>query len=52
VLYLILDFDMVEKGDAMGAPEQESWRAAFALTARLVLIYVELLRIIAILRGD
>jgi uncharacterized YccA/Bax inhibitor family protein len=52
VLYLILDFDMVERGVAMGAPEQESWRAAFALTATLVLIYVELLRIIAILRGD
>jgi uncharacterized YccA/Bax inhibitor family protein len=52
VLYLILDFDMVEQGVAVGAPEQESWRAAFALTAALVLIYVELLRILAILRGD
>jgi uncharacterized YccA/Bax inhibitor family protein len=52
VLYLILDFDMVEKGVAMGAPERESWRAAFALTAALVLIYIELLRIFAILRGD
>ncbi len=52
VLYLILDFDMVEKGIAAGAPEVESWRAAFALTAALVLIYVELLRILAILRGE
>jgi uncharacterized YccA/Bax inhibitor family protein len=52
VLYLILDFDMVEQGVAMGAPERESWRAAFALTAALVLIYIELLRILAILRGD
>jgi uncharacterized YccA/Bax inhibitor family protein len=33
---------------AAGAPDQESWRAAFALTAALVLIYVELLRILAI----
>ncbi len=52
VLYLILDFDMVERGIAAGAPERESWRAAFALTAALVLIYIELLRILAILRGD
>jgi uncharacterized YccA/Bax inhibitor family protein len=52
VLYLILDFDMVEHGIAAGAPEAESWRAAFALTAALVLIYIELLRILAILRGD
>jgi uncharacterized YccA/Bax inhibitor family protein len=52
VFYLILDFDMVEQGVRMGAPEQESWRAAFALTATLIFIYIELLRIIAILRGD
>jgi uncharacterized YccA/Bax inhibitor family protein len=50
--YLILDFNMIEQGIAVGAPESESWRAAFALTASLVLIYVELLRILAILRGD
>jgi len=48
VLYLILDFDMIEKGVAAGAPERESWRAAFALTATLVLIYIELIRILAI----
>jgi uncharacterized YccA/Bax inhibitor family protein len=52
VFYLILDFDMVEQGVRMGAPEQESWRAAFGLTATLIFIYIELLRIIAILRGD
>jgi uncharacterized YccA/Bax inhibitor family protein len=48
VAYLIADFDMIERGIAAGAPEHESWRAAFALTAALVLIYVELLRILAI----
>ncbi|MBA2560837.1 MAG: Bax inhibitor-1/YccA family protein [Propionibacteriales bacterium] len=52
IFYLILDFDMIEQGVAAGAPEQESWRAAFALTAALILIYVELLRILAIMRGD
>jgi uncharacterized YccA/Bax inhibitor family protein len=48
VLYLVADFDMIERGVASGAPDQESWRAAFALTAALVLIYVELIRILAI----
>ena len=52
IFYLILDFDMVEQGVRAGAPERESWRAAFALTATLIFIYIELLRIIAILRGD
>ncbi|MGI8576913.1 MAG: Bax inhibitor-1/YccA family protein [Nocardioidaceae bacterium] len=51
VLYLILDFDMVERGVAAGALESESWRAAFALTAALILIYVEILRILAIFRN-
>jgi uncharacterized YccA/Bax inhibitor family protein len=52
IFFLILDFDMVEQGIAVGAPESESWRAAFGLTATLIFIYIELLRIIAILRGD
>jgi uncharacterized YccA/Bax inhibitor family protein len=52
IFYLILDFDLVEQGVRVGAPEQESWRAAFALTATLIFIYIELLRILAILRGD
>jgi uncharacterized YccA/Bax inhibitor family protein len=52
IFYLILDFDMVERGIAAGAPESESWRAAFALTATLIFIYIEMLRILAILRGD
>ncbi len=52
VLFLILDFDMVERGIAAGLPEVESWRAAFGLTATIVFIYIEILRILAILRGD
>jgi len=52
VLFLILDFDMVERGIAAGVPERESWRAAFGLTATIVFIYIEILRILAILRGD
>jgi uncharacterized YccA/Bax inhibitor family protein len=52
VFMLILDFDFVENGVAAGLPERESWRAAFALTVSLVWIYTNLLRILAILRGD
>jgi uncharacterized YccA/Bax inhibitor family protein len=52
VLMLILDFDFVERGIAAGLPESESWRAAFGLTVTIVWIYIELLRILAILRGQ
>ena len=52
VLMLIMDFDYVERGVAAGIPERESWRAAFGLTVTLVWLYIELLRILAILRGD
>lgn len=52
VLMLILDFDYVEQGVAAGLPENESWRAAFGLTVTIVWLYVEILRILAILRGD
>jgi uncharacterized YccA/Bax inhibitor family protein len=52
VFMLILDFDFVERGVAAGLPEVESWRAAFGLTVTLVWIYINMLRVLAILRGD
>jgi uncharacterized YccA/Bax inhibitor family protein len=52
VLMLILDFDFVERGVAAGLPERESWRAAFGLTVTIIWIYIELLRLLAILRGE
>jgi uncharacterized YccA/Bax inhibitor family protein len=51
-LFLTLDFDEIERGIRAGAPEPEAWRAAFGLMVTLVWLYVELLRLIAILRGD
>jgi uncharacterized YccA/Bax inhibitor family protein len=48
VFMLILDFDFVEQGVANRIPEQESWRAAFAMTVSLVWIYTNLLRLLAI----
>ncbi|QKW06892.1 Bax inhibitor-1/YccA family protein [Streptomyces sp. NA04227] len=50
--FLALDFKQVEDGIAYGAPREESWMAAFGLTMTLVWIYMEFLRIIAILQGD
>ncbi|MGW7453717.1 Bax inhibitor-1/YccA family protein [Streptomyces sp. NPDC054787] len=50
--FLALDFKQVEDGIAYGAPREESWLAAFALTMTLVWIYVEMLRIFQILSGD
>ena len=52
VFMLILDFDFVERGVEAGLPEREAWRAAFGLTVTLVWLYIELLRILAILRGS
>jgi uncharacterized YccA/Bax inhibitor family protein len=52
ILMLILDFDFVERGIAARLPEVESWRAAFGLTVTIIWIYIELLRILAILRGN
>jgi uncharacterized YccA/Bax inhibitor family protein len=48
--FLSLDFKQVEDGIRYGAPQQESWLAAFGLTMSLVWIYLELLRLISILR--
>ncbi|WP_431034298.1 Bax inhibitor-1/YccA family protein [Streptomyces sp. P6-2-1] len=51
-LFLALDFKQVEDGIRYGAPKQESWLAAFGLTLTLVWIYMEFLRLIAILQGN
>ncbi|MFG3260374.1 Bax inhibitor-1/YccA family protein [Streptomyces sp. NPDC048172] len=51
-LFLALDFKQVEDGIAYGAPREEAWMAAFGLTLTLVWIYLEFLRLIAILQGD
>jgi uncharacterized YccA/Bax inhibitor family protein len=50
--FLALDFDQVERGVREGVPEREAWRAAFGLTVTLVWLYMEILRVLAILRGD
>ncbi len=49
---LVLDFDMVEKGAQQGLPERYGWFAAFAIMVTLVWLYIEILRLLSILRGD
>ena len=48
---LIMDFTSIEAGVRAGAPERFSWTAAFGLTVTLVWLYVEIIRLLAILRG-
>lgn len=48
---LVLDFDMIERSIAAGLPEKEAWRMAFGLVVTLVWLYLELLRLLAILQG-
>ena len=50
--FLVLDFDQIEKGVAAGVPEKESWRASFGLMVTIVWIYLEVLRLLSILRND
>lgn len=50
--FLTLDFKQIEDGITYGAPKDEAWIAAFALTMTLVWIYVEMLRLVAIFSGD
>jgi len=51
-VFLILDFDQIQKGVAAGLPEAESWRAAFGLMVTLVWLYMEVLRLLSILRNN
>ena len=49
---LILDFDSIKRGVEQGAPAKFAWSAAFGLVVTLVWMYLEFLRLLAILRGD
>ena len=49
---LMLDFNNVEIGVQRGVPAKYGWQAAFGITATIIWLYVEILRILAILRGN
>ncbi len=48
---LVLDFGAIQQALVYGVPERESWRFAYGLTVTLVWLYLELLRLFAILQG-
>lgn len=51
-LFLVLDFDSIEQGVRAGVPQQEAWRAGFGLLVTMIWLYLEILRFLAILRGN
>ncbi len=46
-LNLVLDFDVIEQGAAVGAPKFLEWYAGFGLLVTLVWLYLEILRLLA-----
>jgi uncharacterized YccA/Bax inhibitor family protein len=46
-LNLVLDFDFIERGAAVGAPKYMEWVGAFGLLVTLVWLYLEILRLLA-----
>jgi uncharacterized YccA/Bax inhibitor family protein len=50
-MFIVMDLDQIEKAVAAKAPAEESWRCAFGLMVTLVWLYMEVLRLISILRG-
>ncbi|HEY0185982.1 MAG TPA: Bax inhibitor-1/YccA family protein [Cellulomonas sp.] len=48
---LIMDFDSIKRGVERGVPARLAWTAAFGLIVTLVWLYLEMLRLVAILSG-
>jgi len=46
-LYLIIDFDFIERGEQMMLPKDYEWYGAFGLMLTLVWLYMEVLRLLA-----
>ena len=51
-LFLVLDFDEIERGIDARLPEQHAWVASFSLLVTLVWMYLEILRFTSILGDD
>ncbi len=50
-LSLVLDFGTIQQGVEAGAPKYMEWYAAFGLMVTLVWLYLEVLRLLALLRS-
>ncbi len=49
---LIVDFDAIKRGVEQGVPKRYAWTAAFGLVVTLVWLYLEFLRLLAILNSS
>jgi len=49
---LVMDFESIKAGVEQGAPRVYGWQGAFGIMVTVVWLYVEILRLLAILRGD
>ncbi|MCU1403991.1 MAG: hypothetical protein JWQ43_294 [Glaciihabitans sp.] len=49
---LVLDFTAIQEGVRNGAARNLGWKAAFGLVLTIVWLYIEILRFLAILRGN
>ena len=49
---LVLDFEAIQRGVERGLPTRYAWAGAFGLVVTIVWLYVEFLRILAILRNN
>ncbi len=50
-LNLVLDFDFVEQGVAVGAPKYMEWYAGFGIMVTLVWLYIEILNLLSKMRS-
>lgn len=49
---LVMDFENIKTGVERGAPRIYGWQAAFGILVTVVWLYLEILRLLAILRGS
>lgn len=49
---LVMDFDQIQQGVNNGAPRKYGWMGAFGIMVTVVWLYIEILRLLAILRGN
>jgi uncharacterized YccA/Bax inhibitor family protein len=48
----VLDFESIKIGAERGAPAVFAWQGAFGILMTVVWLYIEILRMIAIFRGN
>jgi uncharacterized YccA/Bax inhibitor family protein len=51
-LNLVLDFDFIYQGSKAGAPKYMEWFGAFGLMVTLIWLYIEILRLLALIAGS